>query len=80
MYTLARYARGPMERSELKRIMHSWPILMKQTSDPWAMGFAAEIWEKSADPMWLPTLKQAHFMRHLNREITKEDDNFDLIE
>ena len=55
-------------------------LALTATLVAWAMGFAAEIWEKSADPMWLPTLKQAHFMRQLNREISKEDDNFDLIE
>lgn len=80
MYTPARYAKGPMDRSELKRILYSWPILMRQTTDPWAMGFATKVWEKSADPMWLPTLRQAHLIRQLSLEITHIGENVDLFE
>ena len=58
-----------MEWLELKQIMDSWPLLMSQTTDPWALKFTADIWELAVSPKWRPTLKQAQVMRQLHREI-----------
>jgi hypothetical protein len=80
MFTLSRYDKGPMDRLELKRIMRSWPQLMSQTTDPWSKRFSTNIWEKSANPFWLPTLKQAHFMRILYQEISMEREDIHLLD
>ena len=80
MYTLARYSKGPMDRYELKRIMLSWPKIMMQITDDWAFKFATNIWQRTSNPNWLPTLKQAHFIRALFREHGEGDEDMELIE
>ena len=50
MYTLSRYPKGPMDRAELRKTMKTWPYIMRQVTDPWALRFISTIWEKSADP------------------------------
>ena len=78
--TFAKYLNGPMGRHELRRIMWTWPILMRQATDNKVKKFASYIWERSAVAGWLPTLRQAQWIRELNREISDQDDTPDLIE
>ena len=44
--------------------------------------FAYEIWEKAANPYWCPTLKQAHVMQKMVRELARActDETVILIE
>ena len=48
--TLARYPNGPMDRYELRHIMWTWPILMRQATDPQVLSFAYQMWEKHFNP------------------------------
>ena len=38
--TFAKYLNGPMDRHELRRIMWTWPILMRQATDNKVKNFA----------------------------------------
>ena len=78
--TFARYLNGPMDRHELRRIMWNWPILMRHATDDKVKKFAYYVWKRSAEAVWLPTLKQAQWIRELHREISDQDDTPDLIE
>ena len=78
--TFAKYLNGPMDRHALRRIMWTWPILMRQATDNKVKNFAYYVWEQSDDAGWLPTLRQAQLIRELNREISDQDDTPDLIE
>ena len=69
-----------MNQHELRRIMWTWPILMRQATDDKVKKFAYYVWEKSSEAFWLPTLKQGQWIRELHREITEQDDTPDLIE
>lgn len=80
MYTPQRYVKGAMDRYELKRIMLFWPEIMMKITDDWALKFATNIWEQTSDPNWLPTLKQAHFIRAFFREHGEDDEDLELIE
>ena len=79
MYTLSRYPKGPMDRAELRKTIKAWPYIMRQVTDPWALRFISTIWEKSADPFWLPTLKQSQYVRLFLRENNYERGTIDLI-
>ena len=78
--TFAKYLNGPMDRHELRRIMWTWLILMRQATDNKVKKFASYVWESSAEAGWLPTLRQAQWIRELHREISDQDDTPDLIE
>lgn len=78
--TYAKYLNGPMDRHELRRIMWTWPILMRQATDNKVKKFAYYVWEQSFEARWLPTLWQAQWIRELHREISDHDDAPDLIE
>lgn len=78
--TLAWHPKGPMKRSELRRIMKSWPLIFSQASDPAVQSFALNMWERSSNPIWLPSLKQSQWMRELHREINDRNEVADLIE
>ena len=80
MYTLAKYPKGPMDRHELKRIMHCWPKIMGTVTDPWTLNFSANVWELYSDPKWLPTLKQGHFIRALYREHNEDYEVPELVD
>jgi len=80
MYTLARYSKGQMDRHELKRIMYSWPQIMRTVTSKWAIEFSVNVWERHSDPRWLPTLKQSHFIRVLYREHNDDYGEPELIE
>ena len=75
-----KYLNGPMDRYELRRIMWTWPILMRQATDDKVKKFSYYVWERSAEAVWLPTLKQGRLIRELHREISEQDDAPDLIE
>ena len=75
-----KYLNGPMDRYELRRIMWTWPILMRQATDEKVKKFAYYVWESSAEAVWLPTLKQGQLIRELHREISEQDEAPDLIE
>ncbi|MCH1424290.1 MAG: hypothetical protein L7V15_04200, partial [Burkholderiales bacterium] len=70
----------PMDRHELRQIMCTWPILMRQATDDKVKKFAYYVWERSSEAAWLPTLKQGQWIRELHREISEQDDAPDLIE
>ena len=53
---------------------------MRQATDNKVKNFAYYVWEQSDDAGWLPTLRQAQWIRELNREISNQDDAPDLIE
>ena len=76
----SRYLNGPMDRHELRRLMWTWPKLMRQATDNKVTKFAFYVWERSAEAGWLPTLRQAQWIRELHREISDQDDAPDLIE
>ena len=78
--TFSEYHNGPMDRYELRHIMWTWPILMRQTTDPNVLNFACQMWEKHSNANWLPTLRQGQWMRALHREITEQDEVIELIE
>ena len=78
--TFSRYRNGPMDRYELRHIMWTWPILMRQSTDPQVLIFAAQMWEKHFNPNWLPTLRQGQWMRSLHLDITEQDEVLELIE
>ena len=78
--TFAKYLNGPMDSHELRRIMWTWPKLMRQATDNKVKNFVFYVWERSAEAGWLPTLRQAQWIRELNREISDQDDAPDLIE
>ena len=78
--TYAKYLNGPMDRHELRRIMWTWPTLMQQATDDKVKKFAYYVWVRSDDARWLPTLRQAQWIRELNREISDQDNAPDLIE
>ena len=80
MYTLSRYPKGGMDRLELNRMMKLWPKIMREVSNPWAKRFSADVWERHSDPVWLPTLKQAHFIRILYIEFIGKDEEVYLVE
>ena len=56
--TFSRYCNGPMDRYELRHIMWTWPILMRQATDPLVLSFASKMWERRFNPNWLKTLRQ----------------------
>ena len=78
--TFSKYSNGPMDRYELRHIMWTWPILMRQATDPQVLIFAAQMWEKHFNPNWLPTLRQGQWMRSLHLDITEQDEVLELIE
>ena len=78
--TYAKYLNGPMDRHELRRIMWTWPILMRQATDNKVKIFAYYVWEHSFEARWLPTLRQAQWIRELHHQISDQDDAPDLIE
>ena len=78
--TFSRYRNGPMDRYELRHIMWTWPILMRQATDPQVLIFASQMWEKHFNPNWLPTLRQGQWMRSLHLDITEQDEVLELIE
>jgi hypothetical protein len=53
---------------------------MRQATDNKVKKFASYVWERSAVAGWLPTLRQAQWIRELHREISDQDDTPDLIE
>lgn len=63
----------PLTRTDLRALMEAWPRVLRLASDPWAQAFAASVWERSADPRWQPTLKQARIMRQMVRELPASD-------
>ena len=68
--------------TELKHLITNWPYVMRQVTDDWARRFAYDIWEKAANPYWCPTLKQAHVMQKMVRELARActDETVILIE
>ena len=69
-----------MDRHELRSIMWTWPILMRQATDPQVLSFTAKMWERHFNPHWLPTLRQGQWIRELHREISEQDEVLVLIE
>ena len=59
--TFSRYRNGPMDRYELRHIMWTWPILMRQATDPHVLSFAYQMWEKHSNANWLPTLRPVSY-------------------
>lgn len=58
-----------MTRTDLKRYLSIWPIVMREATDDWAKEFCLSIWRQSGEPQWMPTLKQSRVMRRLVREV-----------
>jgi hypothetical protein len=59
-----------MDGPSLRKIMQDWPSVMRQATDPWAQDFARDVWKRSGDGQWRPTLKQARIMRKMIRQLT----------
>lgn len=57
-----------LTRSELRAALQIWPIVMSEATDEWAKEFAFSIWNQSAEPGWLPSLKQSRVIRKMCRE------------
>ena len=71
-----------MDKPELRKIIHDWPSVMRQATDPWAQRFAQDVWKKSGNGQWRPTLKQARVMRRMIRDLPPGEagDEVQLIE
>lgn len=55
--------------SELRRMLHLWPHVLRVATDPFAKEFAASIWAQSGHKGWRPSLKQGQVMRAMIREL-----------
>ena len=77
---LLRKYRPPIDKLELQYIMRSWPTLIRQTTDPRVMDFAQNVWNRSFNPNWRPTVKQSQWIRELHREISEQEEEISLIE
>ena len=70
-----------MSRRELRRMLDTWPTVLRLATDPWAKEFAASIWRQSGQPAWMPTKRQLQTMRAMLRQLPPEgDDEIILIE
>lgn len=63
-----------MRAGELRKIMGIWPSVMRQASDDWAQDFAQNVWKRSGNGQWRPTLRQAAVMRRMIRQLPDEQD------
>lgn len=68
-------------RSELRRLMQEWPVVMRRASDARAQDFAFSIWKQSGEERWQPTLRQLRMMRRMVRDLCAQPaDEIELME